>query len=138
MFTDKKYILDVTKPAWDVSERSQSDFLWERHLRDFLETSQKRWLFCDVFKTSQIHLKKHVFFLTFLRRLKNISKKMSFAWLLCDVSSISRKGCLYPDVTKTSQKHLSQVFVIFQCPTKMVACDFRMVIKISDKIDVGP
>ena len=61
----------------------------KRHLIGFLETSQKRWLFCDVFKTFQ--------------------------------------------------KQLSHVFVIFQkYPTKMVSCDFRRVIRISDKIDVGP
>ena len=71
-----------TQPAWDVSERSQSDLHWERYLRDLSETSQKRCLFCDVFKTSQIHLKKDVFFVTSLRRLKNISKKMSFVWRL--------------------------------------------------------
>ena len=84
-------------------ERSQSDLYWERHLRELLETSQKRWLFCDIFKTSQIHLKKCVFFcdvcktsqkhlkkdvfcVTSLRRLKHISKKMSFPWLLKNIS----------------------------------------------------
>ena len=47
----------------------------ERHLP---EASQKRRLFCDVFKTSQIHLKKDVLFVTSLRRLKYISKKLFF------------------------------------------------------------
>ena len=70
----------LTQPAWDVSERPQSDLLWEIYFRDVSETSQKRWLFYDVFKTSQIHLKKDVFFVTSLRRLKNISKMMSFVW----------------------------------------------------------
>ena len=68
----------TTQPAWDVFEMSQLDLHWERHLKDLSETSQKRRLFCDVFKTSQIHLKKDVFLETFLRRLKYISEKMSF------------------------------------------------------------
>ena len=33
--------------------------------------------FCDVFKTFQIHLKKDVFYVTSLRCLEHISKKMS-------------------------------------------------------------
>ena len=77
--------------------------------------------------------------MTSLRRFKNISKKMSFAWRLWNVSSISQKRCLSSDISKTSQKQLSQVFVIFQkYPTKMVSCHFRRVIRISDKTDVGP
>ena len=46
------------------------------------KTSQKHLksdeCFCRVCKTSQIHLKKVFFFLTYLRRLKYISKSMSF------------------------------------------------------------
>ena len=71
-----------SQPAWDVPERSQSDLHWEKHLRDLSERSQKRRLFWDVFKTSQIHLKKDVFFVTSVRRLRNISKKTSFVWRL--------------------------------------------------------
>ena len=83
------FTIHLAQPAWDVSERSQSDLHWERYLRDLSETSQKRCLFCDVFKTSQ--------------------------------------------------KHLSQAFLVFQkYVTKMILCDFRRVITISDKIDVGP
>ena len=60
--------------------------------------------------------------MTSLRRLEHISKKMSIR-----------------DVPQTFKKHLSEVFVIFlKYPTKTVLCDFRRVIKISDKIDVGP
>ena len=52
---------------------------------------------------------------------------------------LSRKRYLLREVSEMSQKHLSKVFVIFQnYPTKMVSCDFRMVIIISDKIDVKP
>ena len=44
--------------------------------------------------------------------------------LFCDASEI---------------KHLSQVFVIFQkYPTETSSYDFRRVIKILDKVDVGP
>ena len=46
--------------------------------RDISETSQKSCLFCDIFKTSQKHLKKDVFCVTPLKRLEHISKKMSF------------------------------------------------------------
>ena len=44
-----------------------------------------------------------------------------------------------PDFRLSPQKHLSQVFVVFQkYPTKMISSDFRKVITISDKIDEGP
>ena len=65
---------------------SQTDLHWERHLKDLSETSQKRRLFWGVFKTSQIHLKKDVFFETSLKRLKYISKKMFFLWRLKYIS----------------------------------------------------
>ena len=77
------------QPAWDVSERSQSDLHWERYLRDLSETSQKICLFCDVFKTSQKHLKKDFLCVTSLRRLAHISKKKYFPWRLWDVSKTS-------------------------------------------------
>ena len=123
--------------AWNASERSQLDLHWERHLRDLLETSQKRWLFCNVFRTSQIPVKKDGFFVTSLRHLKNILKRC----LLCDVFKMSRahlKKDIYSNiraylwgVSKTSR----QVFVIFQrYPKNMVWCDFRRVITMSDKI----
>ena len=106
----------LPQPPWDVSERSQSDFHWERHLRDLSESSQKRWIFG-----------------TSLRRLQHIS----FVWRLQDISSISQKRCLFRDISEISQKYLSQVFVIFQkYPTKMASCVFRRVIEISNKIDV--
>ena len=54
------------------------------------------------------------------------------------VLNISQKRFQFHDVSDTSQKHLSQVFVMFQkYPTKMDSSDFRRVITISDKIDVG-
>ena len=70
-------ILIITQPAWDVFEKFQSDLHWERHLS---ETSQKRRLFCDVFKTSQIHLKN-----TFI--LSKISLES-----ICDYSKIFHKS----------------------------------------------
>ena len=82
-------ILLLHQQVWDVPERSRSNLHCERHLRYFLGTSQKRWLFCNVFKTSQIHLIKDVFCVTSLRRLENISKKMLFPWRLWDVSKTS-------------------------------------------------
>ena len=128
-------IIGLPQLAWDVSERSQSDPHWERHLRDLSETSQKRRLFWDVFKTSQIHLKKDVFFVTSLRRLKNdvfcmmslrrferMSKKMSFPWHLWDVPKTSLVG----------------IYDFSKIPHKMVLCDFRRLTEIFGKIDVGP
>ena len=47
-------------------------------LRDLNQISIER----DISETSQKHLKKDVFFVTSLRRLKNILKKMSFVWRL--------------------------------------------------------
>ena len=111
----------------------------ERYLRDLSETSQKRCFFvtslrrlkyiskrcffCDAFKTSQKHLKKDVFCVTSLRRLAHISKKMPFPWRLWDVS-------------KTS---LASIFGFSKIHhTKMISCDFRWVITISDKMDVEP
>ena len=97
-----------------LSEISVKSPLRETYRRDLSETSQERCLFCQVFKTFQIHLKKDAFFVTSLRRLKNISKKMSFVWRLEDVSGISQKRCLFLDASETPQKHLSQVFLVFQ------------------------
>ena len=72
----------TTQPAWDVSERYLNQVSIESDISETSETSQKRCLFCDVFRTSQIHVKKDFFFVTSLRRLKNISKKMYFLWSL--------------------------------------------------------
>ena len=100
--------------SWDVSWSSQRGLHWERHLRNHPETSQKRWFFCDIFKASQTNLKN-------------------------DVSSIPQKRCLFRDISGTSQKHLLQVFLIFQeYRTKMVSCNIRRIITICDKIDVRP
>ena len=82
---------------------------------------QKKWLFCDVFKTSQKHLKKHVFCATSLRCLEHISKKMSFLWCLWDVSKTSL-ACIC-EISKIPHKN---------------NFDFCRVITICDKIDVGP
>ena len=81
------------QPVRDVSERSQTDLHWERHLWDFLQASQRKWLF-----------------LTSLRRLKYISRKMPF----CDVFKTSQKFLKKYVFSVTSKKHLSQVFVVFQ------------------------
>ena len=89
---------DTSQPAWDVFEISQKDLHWERHLKDPSETSQKRHLLWDLFKTFQIHLRKYVssqiylkkdvFQVTSLKRLKHISEKMFILWRLWYVSKI--------------------------------------------------
>ena len=101
--------------------------LWELSIRYPLrETSQrpfrnisKEMTFCDIFKTYQIHLKNDVFFVTSLRRLKNILKrcicvtslrrlqriwrKMSFPWRLWDISKTSLASIC--DFSKISHKN---------------------------------
>ena len=90
-------------------------------------------------KTSKKHLKRDDFFVTSLRPIKEIPKKMSFVRRLCDVSCICQKRCLFRDISETSQKHLSQVFMILQkYPTIMVLCDFHRVTETFDKIRVEP
>ena len=76
----------------------------------------------DISESSQKHLKKDVFCMTSLRRLKHISKKMSFLWHLWDVSKTSLAG----------------ICDFWKKPYKMVFCDFRRVTEIFGKLDVGP
>ena len=99
---EQEAYITFTQPAWDIFEMSQSDLHWEKHLKDLPEISQKRRLFCDVFKTSQIHLKKDVFHVTSLRRLKHISKKMFILWRLWYISKISLESIC--DYSKISHK----------------------------------
>ena len=120
-------------------------------LRDVSNTSQIRCLFCGVFKTSHKNLKKDAFFVTFLRHLKNISKKCLFCGVLKMSQKHLKKGVFFVTslrsikqiskkiVSKLSQNNLALVFVTFQkYPMKMVVCNLRRVIEISDKTDVGP
>ena len=85
-----------------------------------------------------MYLKKDVFFVMSLTRLKNISEIKGFCvTYLRRLEQISKR-CIFRDVSETSQKHSSQVFVIFQkYSRKMVSCHFRRFITISDKIDMG-
>ena len=62
----------------------------------------------DISKTSQKHLKKDVFFATSVRRLKYISKKMSFLWPPYHVSNTSHKFFFSGDVFKASQTYLKK------------------------------
>ena len=62
------------KEPW---EQGSMELLPSRHemsLRDLYQISIER----DISETSKKHLKRDDFFVTSLRRLKNISKKMSF------------------------------------------------------------
>ena len=61
------------KPLRNISKKMT--FL--RRLQDLSNTSPKRCLFCDAFKTSRKHPKKDLFCVTSLRRLEHISKNMS-------------------------------------------------------------
>ena len=71
-----------------LSLRDLNQIFIERDILDLLETSQKRRLFCDVFKTSQKHLKK-TSFVWRLKEVSNISQKRCLLWRLWDVSIIS-------------------------------------------------
>ena len=128
----------ITQTAWNVFDMSQTNLHWERHLKDLSETSQKRHLFWDVFKTSQIHLKKDIFFVTSLRRLKTSLKK----FLLCDFFKTSRAYLRKDVFSVTSPRRLKNIslkyFWFFKNTSQMISCDFRRVITISDKIDVRP
>ena len=123
----------------DVSIRSPLRETSQKPLKNISE----KCLFCDVFKTSQVHLKKVVFHVTFLRRLKRISKTCQFY----DVSDTSQNNLLkvfltiqknptkmvfqFYDVSDTSQNNLLKVFLTIQKnPTKMVF--------LADKTDLGP
>ena len=92
----------------------------EMSLGDLNEVSTER----DISEITQKHLKKDGFFVTSLKHLNQISKMTSRA---------------YRDISGTSQKHLLQVFLIFQkYRTKMVSCNIRRIITICDKINVRP
>ena len=83
----------------NISEASQKHLKRDDFFCDVFKTSQrhlKKIIFCDVFKTSQKHLKKDGFRVTSLRRFEHISER-----------------CLFRDISQTSQKYLSQVFVTF-------------------------
>ena len=120
--------------VWEISIRSPLRETPKRLLRNISKEMTFWRHLQDVSNTSQ----KDVFFVMSLRRLKNTSKMMSFVWRLEDASSISQKRCIFCDVSETSPKHLSQVFLIFlKYPTKVISCDLRRVITILDKIYVG-
>ena len=103
-------------------------------LRDLTQISIE----IDISETSQKHLKRDVFFVTSLRRLKYISKKMFF----CDVFKTSQ-AYLKKDVFSVTSLRCPKTFLacilVFQkYPKKLTLCDFRRVITISDKTDVEP
>ena len=122
----------------------------EMYLRDLNQIFIDR----DISQTSQKHLKRDVSFVTSLRRLKCISKKMFFCVtslrrlkniskkMLCDVFKTSQaylKKMSFPwrlwDVSKTS---LASIFGFSKIRHNNDSTWFRRVITISDKIDVGP
>ena len=69
---------------WDVWNRSPLREISQKPLRNISKHLKR--LFYDVFKTSQIHLKKDVFQVTSLGRLRHISKKIFILWRLWYVS----------------------------------------------------
>ena len=111
-----------TQPAWDVFETSQPGLCWERHLKNLLESYQKRCLSCNVFETSGIHLKKDVFYVTWPYDTFQIYLQY-FRWRLWDVSKISREYALY----KTLR-------LLKSSPRKMSSCDIRRFTEIFENV----
>ena len=103
---------------WDVSNRSPLRETSQRPLRNI----SKETSFWDFVKTSQIHLKKDVFFEKSLRRLKYISKMISFFEKSLRRLKHIWNRCLFLDVSDMSQKYILKVFVtIKKNNTKMVS-----------------
>ena len=75
----------------DISETSQRHLKRDDFFVTYFRRPKKTCLFCDIFKTSQIHLKKDAFFVTSLRRLRYISKNMSCVTSLRRLGHISKK-----------------------------------------------
>lgn len=67
-----------TQPVWDVFQASQSGLRWGRHLKDLIDTSQ-------------ILIKKDVFYVT-----------------SSDISNLSQKRCLWLNAFLMSQIHLEK------------------------------
>ena len=76
--------------------------------------------------------------MTSLRRLKTSSKTC----LLCDFFKTSRAYLRKDVFSVKSPRRLKNIslkyFWFFKNTSQMISCDFRRVITISDKIDVGP
>ena len=72
----------------------------------FLRDLNQIFIERDISEASYKHLKRYDFFVTSLRRLKYISKKMYFLWHLYNVSKTSQKRCLLYDIFKTSRAYL--------------------------------
>ena len=108
IFIEKCTAKSYTQPVIDVSERSQSDLLWERCLREVLETSHKICLFA-----------------TSLRSLKYFSVKMPFIWRPWDVSKTSLKRCLLCDVFKTSLAYPKKYVFPVTSPRRLKAISWK-------------
>ena len=81
---------------WEISIRSPL----ERYLKALSDISQKWWLFCDVFTTSQIHRKKDVCYVASKRSHRNISCMYFRLFQNCPTNMVScdlRKVIEIPD-----------------------------------------
>ena len=76
---------------------------------------------------------------SFLRYTQHVSKISHKRRLLCEIFETCWVYLKKDVFSVTPQKHLSQVFEVFQeYLSKIISYDFRRVITISDNIDVGP
>ena len=113
-----------SRHVFQTSSRHVFKTYWRRLQHNNFSSSKTSWgRLENIFKTSSRRLerRKTVTLKACWRRLQDVSKTSKS--LLCEAS----------------QKHLSQVFLVFQkSVTKMISCDFCRLIIISDKIDLGP
>ena len=86
---DLNYISPLRETSQIPPRNISKEMTFLRRLQDLSNTSPKRCLFCDAFKTSQKHLKKDLLCVTSLRRLEHISKNTSFLWRLWDKTSLA-------------------------------------------------
>ena len=120
----------ISQSAWDVFKTSPSDLHWQAHLKNLSETYQKRRFLCDIFKTSEIHLKK-TSFLWHLSDISNTSQKRRFLCYLFKVSQTYLRKDAYSVTSLIRLKNISgKYFWLFK---NILQKWFH-----ADKIDVGP
>ena len=88
-----------------MSLRDLNQISIERNVLEPVRNISNEMSFCDVFKTSQIHLEKGVFFDVFKTSQKHLKKDI----FLCDVSSISRAYLKKDVFSVTSLRRLKNI-----------------------------
>ena len=102
---------DISKILWMSHKTIFVGYIWtvantfKRYFWDASEKSQNRYLFWECSR----HLtEKNIFFEIHLRRVKDVTKKISFLRCIWDVLKTSQKRYLLWDVSERSLRCLSQ------------------------------